>query len=607
MQAAASAIGNAPKTDARSSSRTLSSTQRSTSGARIGELPAEACQPVRSESSSRTSAGSAFSCGLSDEAAASLKLLDISHTSSSSSTNKHQNRGWNYKSLKSMLGAALLGGWSALLPLVHAAVDEYGNVVDGGEMKIMMPPTPEGFNASEPDPEPPNQERILKLLMYELGQYNSFKIPRFVNFYEYEDFMDKDCPQKLVHMTKEFQEMSETVTQWHYNFTGTAGLFYLVQDKNAPGIDISWLWMAQHFQHRIWALINRFIAWIQVFSLSTSSHDPGCLYFAPGVRKIVVELLTHMKRLQTDNLALLWNGAAFGMLGDVTRDDFEEWELTEEEKVEFGVANKTREQILEDRKKPKSRFSQNLIFANMFTGGVSQWASFYAYKLTEEVQKILMKWDLVKEEIQIEAQAHDKVKSHHQNEHGMFLPYELWRREVFKQWAVDKGLLRGILKHVVDDLYAGRAIADFGAGGGHYARWINDTGLLTAYAYDGIQGVTDVTKGAVQYWNLVEEQDGHWREYDYGMCLEVLEHIPKEFSASVLTTISKYVRNRLIMSWSSDREGIGHVNCKTEDQWNPIVETFGWKVNKELTQTLREMASVEYISHSVTVFDKVVA
>ena len=34
--------------------------------------------------------------------------------------------------------------------------------------------------------------------------------------------------------------------------------------------------------------------------------------------------------------------------------------------------------------------------------------------------------------------AGQKVKSHHQNDFGMFTPYELWRREVFRQWAVDK-------------------------------------------------------------------------------------------------------------------------------------------------------------------------
>lgn len=82
----------------------------------------------------------------------------------------------------------------------------------------------------------------------------------------------------------------------------------------------------------------------------------------------------------------------------------------------------------------------------------------------------------------------------------MFLPYELWRREVFKQWAVDKGLLRAILKHVITpaNFYSGKTMADFGAGGGHYAKWVNDTGLVEMWAYDGIDGVEEVTKGAVK-------------------------------------------------------------------------------------------------------------
>ncbi len=241
------------------------------------------------------------------------------------------------------------GGAGGGVPLLfaEAAVDDNGNVIPGADPEMMMPPPPVDYNESAVDDGPPDQEKIFKLLMYELGTYNSYKIPRFVNFYEYEDFQDLDCPKKLVHMTREFQSIADTVQQWHANFTGTAGLFYLVQDKQAPGIDVSWVWMTQHFQHRLQALLQRLIAWIQTFSISTTSHDPGCLYFMPGVRRVLVEFLTHYKRLQTDNTALLWNGVAFGMLGDVTRDDFEEWELTEQEKIDFGVANKTREQIIE--------------------------------------------------------------------------------------------------------------------------------------------------------------------------------------------------------------------------------------------------------------------
>lgn len=89
------------------------------------------------------------------------------------------------------------------------------------------------------------------------------------------------------------------------------------------------------------------------------------------------------------------------------------------------------------------------------------------------------------------------------------------------------------------------------------------------------------------------------------MCLEVLEHIPAEFSEKVIATISKFVRKRLVMSWSNDREGIGHVNCQPEAKWIPMIEKFGFKHNLVLSQKMKELASIEYITHSVNVFDKV--
>jgi len=448
--------------------------------------------------------------------------------------------------------------------------------------------------------------------MGEMGLYNGFKIPNFVNFYRYEDFYELECPQKLVHMVRMFQDSADSLVTWHQNYTGTAGLFYLINDKNDPAVAMSWMWVSQHFNHRVSAMLSRMVAWIQIFSLALNSHDPGCLYVMPSIRKLFVEFLTHLKRLQSDHVALMWNGAAFGMLGDVTRDDFEEWELTDEEKEEFGVANKSKEQIQKDRQKVQSRFSQNMIFQNMYIGSASQFLQFYAQQVTNEAQELLVRWDRERAEVGAEnsvvtvgAKAHDRVKSHHQDEFGMFMPYELWRREVFKQWAVDKGLTRGILKYVIDDLYADRSFADFGAGGGHYAKWFNETGLIRAWAYDGIEGVEKVTKGAVSHWNLVEDDGSHWTNYDYGMCLEVLEHIPRNFTGRVLKAISRYVKKRLVMSWSADREGIGHVHCRSEEEYRPLVEAFGWRVNHEATLRLKEMATVEYIRQSVTVFDKI--
>lgn len=42
------------------------------------------------------------------------------------------------------------------------------------------------------------------------------------------------------------------------------------------------------------------------------------------------------------------------------------------------------------------------------------------------------------------------------------------------------------------------AIGDFGAGGGHYSQWLNETGLLEAFAFDGTHQAAELTDGLVQ-------------------------------------------------------------------------------------------------------------
>lgn len=138
---------------------------------------------------------------------------------------------------------------------------------------------------------------------------------------------------------------------------------------------------------------------------------------------------------------------------------------------------------------------------------------------------------------------------------------------------------------------------------------MNDTGLVTAYAYDGIEGASEVTKGAVQFWdlakNVTDPEEQHPRIYDFGLCLEVLEHIPVDLSENVLKTISKHVSKSLVMSWSNDREGIGHVNCQPEENWIKTLEKHGFKLNKEKSAIIKQLSTVEYIRNSVNVFDKI--
>lgn len=61
---------------------------------------------------------------------------------------------------------------------------------------------------------------------------------------------------------------------------------------------------------------------------------------------------------------------------------------------------------------------------------------------------------------------------------GKFTSYEVLYRNIFKRWFLDKGLVQGFLRLVAREDFVGSSVIDLGAGGGHYAKLLNDTGLV---------------------------------------------------------------------------------------------------------------------------------
>eukprot|EP00435_Cladocopium_sp_Y103_P051424 s692_g16.t1 len=195
------------------------------------------------------------------------------------------------------------------------------------------------------------------------------------------------------------------------------------------------------------------------------------------------------------------------------------------------------------------------------------------------------------------------IRLHHQDEHGSFVTYEFLRRKVFKQWAIDKGLLRGLLRHVWQpSLDEPMAIGDFGAGGGHYSKWLNETGLVEAFAFDGTHQAAELTDGLVQEVNLVQEMR-LWRSFDWILCLEVGEHVPKQYAPTLLANLKRHSSKGLVMSWSDDWEGIGHVNCLSRNEFVAFVqESTGFVLDEDATEVVRQGCEIDYIARTLAVF-----
>eukprot|EP00931_Biecheleriopsis_adriatica_P101427 TRINITY_DN76567_c0_g1_i1.p1 TRINITY_DN76567_c0_g1~~TRINITY_DN76567_c0_g1_i1.p1 ORF type:complete len:412 (+),score=111.23 TRINITY_DN76567_c0_g1_i1:65-1300(+) len=93
---------------------------------------------------------------------------------------------------------------------------------------------------------------------------------------------------------------------------------------------------------------------------------------------------------------------------------------------------------------------------------------------------------------------------------------EVLRRDTFEEWNVPKPLLRALLRYV---LPRDSHVADFCAGSGTAATFLNDTGLVKAYAFDPSPNIKLLSKNMVDVVRLHADKLDLWTSFDITMCI----------------------------------------------------------------------------------------
>jgi len=167
-------------------------------------------------------------------------------------------------------------------------------------------------------------------------------------------------------------------------------------------------------------------------------------------------------------------------------------------------------------------------------------------------------------------------------------------------WPPDRGLLRFMLAKV---LRHGDRVCDLGAFAGHYSAWLNDTGLVTAHAYDAAEDIEVYTEGRVRHASLADASLDVGL-CDVSLCLEVLEHIPKQGEAPALRNLDKHSRRALVVSWAlPDIPAVGHHNPKSAAEAREAIESAtGMRQDEALTRAARAESEISWIKESVAVY-----
>lgn len=150
----------------------------------------------------------------------------------------------------------------------------------------------------------------------------------------------------------------------------------------------------------------------------------------------------------------------------------------------------------------------------------------------------------------------------------------------------------GLIQTVLIFVSKSKRIVDIGSGIGQCVESLLDKGYKSI-GIDGSEEVEKVTNGLVKFLDLsvpIQPDDEESLRSEWGLFIEVGEHIPKEFESVVISNINKLVTEGLIVSWAVPKQrGRGHVNCQPPEYIASEFEKFGWVLDEVATELAKQI------------------
>jgi cyclopropane fatty-acyl-phospholipid synthase-like methyltransferase len=155
--------------------------------------------------------------------------------------------------------------------------------------------------------------------------------------------------------------------------------------------------------------------------------------------------------------------------------------------------------------------------------------------------------------------------------------------------------------YLAEGLFKGQTVADFGCGIGLYVQSLRQKGI-ECVGYDGNPNVSEHPH--CYCVDLAVEVDFKII-FDWILCLEVGEHIPKESEQVFIENLHRHNRKGIVLSWAREgQNGTGHVNCQNPDYVIDVFSKLGYVYNAKLTRSVKRKMSIRYIKRNLLIFEK---
>ena len=171
-------------------------------------------------------------------------------------------------------------------------------------------------------------------------------------------------------------------------------------------------------------------------------------------------------------------------------------------------------------------------------------------------------------------------------------------------WCTYEGhMTEKVMALALADVFAGDTVASFGDGLGEYKKIVDRTGKVTLYdSYDGAPFCENKTNGVTKYLDLTIPVYG-LKMYDWILCLEVGEHVPKIHEETLLDNIARHAGKGIVLSWAvPNQPGRGHINNQPIEYIINQFDKRGFEHDEDSSISLRKKSRDGNLKRNTNIF-----
>lgn len=142
--------------------------------------------------------------------------------------------------------------------------------------------------------------------------------------------------------------------------------------------------------------------------------------------------------------------------------------------------------------------------------------------------------------------------------------------------------------------YNWESVVDFGCSIGSFLEVFLESGkTIKGYEYCYKESLPSIKKihNLINYIEFGDvSNDINTNIYDASVSIEVAEHIPTEYSESLVKNLVKSTKNIIIFTAATPNQGgTGHINCQEPSFWIKLFEKYGCKYDEIETKEIKKL------------------